>query len=216
MTAGLLSGKEDRLGAAIHRSISLEQTGLDLADHALAGLLAQQDEMAFERVFKEHFKSLHAYACTLLNDEANAEEMVQQVFFKLWDRAAHLQIAGSVAAYLYRSVHNECLNFLKHQKVKARHQLHVAYRAKEHDRNAQDAFSDPDLALRIREALESLPEQCRTIFQLSRFEDLKYREIADRLQLSVKTVENQMGKALRIMRAKLIEFISLLLFIINH
>ena len=70
--------------------------------------------------------------------------------------------------------------------------------------------------MRIREALESLPEQCRTIFQLSRFEDLKYREIADRLQLSVKTVENQMGKALRIMRAKLVEFISLLLFIINH
>ncbi len=189
---------------------------MDLAEQALAGLLAQQDEMAFERVFKEHFKSLHAYACTILNDEANAEEMVQQVFFKLWDRAAHLQIAGSVTAYLYRSVYNECLNFLKHQKVRARHQLHVAYRAKQSERRANEIYTDPDLVKRIREALESLPEQCRTIFQMSRFEDLKYREIADRLQLSVKTVENQMGKALRLMRAKLIEFMSLLLFIINH
>lgn len=189
---------------------------MELAEHALIGQLSQQSEAAFEQVFKEYYKALHAYASSLLRDEANAEEMVQQVFFKLWDRAGNLQIAGSIAAYLYRAVHNECLNFLKHQKVKAKHQLHVAYRAREAERSSADVFADPDLQKKIQEAMDSLPEQCRTIFQMSRFEDLKYREIAERMQLSVKTVENQMGKALKIMRARLVEFLSLLLFLIHH
>lgn len=203
------------MGEALHWKSRLEPPGMDLAEHALIGQLSQQNEAAFERVFKEHFKALHAYAFTILRDDADAEEMVQQVFFKLWERASNLQIAGSIAAYLYRAVHNECLNFLKHQKVKAKHQLHVAYRARETDRAPADPYVDPELPNRIREAMESLPEQCRTIFHMSRFEELKYREIAERLKISVKTVENQMGKALKLMRARLTEFMTLLLFFIK-
>lgn len=187
-----------------------------LAEHVLIGQLSQQNEAAFEQVFKEYYKTLHSYACTLLHDDANAEEMVQQVFFKLWERAAGLHISGSIAAYLYRAVHNECLNFLKHQKVKAKHRLHVVYRMREEERVGNDAMYDPTLINKIGEAMNDLPEQCRTIFQMSRFEQLKYREIADKLNLSVKTVENQMGKALKIMRAKLVEFISLMLFLIHQ
>lgn len=187
-----------------------------LAEHALIGQLSQKNEAAFERVFKEYYKTLHAYACTILRDDADAEEMVQQVFFKLWDRAANLQISGSIAAYLYRAVHNECLNFIKHQNVKAKHQLHVAYRLREDERSAQTEYHDPALLKRITEALNNLPEQCRTIFQMSRFEDLKYREIAERLNLSVKTVENQMGKALKLMRARLTEFIPIILILIQQ
>ncbi|HET6994242.1 MAG TPA: RNA polymerase sigma-70 factor, partial [Chitinophagaceae bacterium] len=154
-------------------------------------------------------------AFTMLKDEAEAEEMVQQVFFKLWERSEHLSFSGSLAAYLYRAVHNESLNFLKHQKVKASHQLHVAYSMKNKSEQAQPKIIRKELETKFREALNELPEQCRTVFQLSRFEDMKYKEIADKLEISVKTVENHMGKALKILRTKLVDFLPLLILLLK-
>ena len=177
----------------------------------MASLLSKRDEAAFEQVFKTHYKNLHAYAFSILKDEDEAEEMVQQVFFKLWERSEHLSFSGPVAAYLYRAVHNESLNFLKHQKVKAGHQLHVAYSMKNKSETGQGKMMRKELENKFREALNELPEQCRTVFQLSRFEELRYREIADRLGISIKTVENQMGKALKIMRTKLADFLPLVM-----
>jgi len=163
----------------------------------------------FENVFKTYFKSLHTYACSILKDEAMAEEIVQQVFYKLWEKKEQLQLLQSVPAYLYRSVHNECLNYVKHTKVKAKHHAHTLYAQQEPDETTDQATLK-ELQQKIDTAINDLPEQCRTIFQLSRFEDLKYREIADRLGISVKTVENQMGKALRTLRNKLVEYLPVL------
>src|SRR4051812_28952501 len=103
---------------------------MEIQDQAVAALLGRRDEQAFEQVFKTQFKSLHAYALAILKDPDEAEEIVQQVFFKLWDRSQLDSFSGSLSAYLYRAVHNDCLNYLKHEKVKARHQLHVAYSIK--------------------------------------------------------------------------------------
>ena len=188
----------------------MEITGLPLVEQ-----LAKRNEAAYEQVFKTYFKALHGYACTMLKDETHAEEMVQQVFFKLWDRADKLTIGTSLAAYLYRSVHNECLNFIRHRKVRSSHQLHVAYTIRTATSSDTGKLISKELSAKFQEALNDLPEQCRTIFQMSRFEDLKYREIADKLGLSIKTVENQMGKALRILRVKLIEFLPLLFLFFN-
>lgn len=168
-------------------------------------------EQEFEQVFKSHFKALHAYACTILKEEAMAEEIVQQVFFKLWEKKDQLEIIQSLKAYLYRSVYNECLNYLKHQKVKQTHKSHTIYTTQEGAENVAGKLQAKELERKIAEALNQLPEQCRTIFQMSRFEELKYREIADRLNLSVKTIENQMGKALKIMRMQLIEYLPSLI-----
>lgn len=167
-------------------------------------------ETAFEQVFRSHFRALHAYACTILKEEATAEEMVQQVFFKLWEKKDQVTIQQSVNAYLYRSVYNECMNYLKHQKVKKVHRAHTLHTADSAAEQPSRQLAARELEGRIAEALNQLPEQCRTIFQMSRFEELKYREIADKLKLSVKTVENQMGKALRIMRTQLIDYLPLL------
>jgi RNA polymerase sigma-70 factor (ECF subfamily) len=169
----------------------------------------------FEQIFKTHFKNLHAYAFTILRDEATAEEMVQQVFFKLWERAENFSFSGSLASYLYRAVHNESLNHIKHEKVKASHRLHVVYRMKNQTENAHGRLVNKELENKLSEALNELPEQCRTVFQLSRFEDLKYREIADKLNISVKTVENHMGKALKLLRIKLAGFLSMLLILLT-
>jgi RNA polymerase sigma-70 factor (ECF subfamily) len=185
---------------------------MDLSYTGLMDLLAAGDGQVFEKVFKVHFKSLHAYACTLLNSEAVAEEMVQQVFYKLWERKEQVVVHTSIKAYLYRAVHNESMNHLKHRKVKSTHQTYaMQQQSHQQERNAAEQLAGKELETRIREALNELPEQCRTIFQLSRFEELKYREIADQLNLSVKTVENQMGKALKLMRLKLADFLVLLI-----
>ena len=188
---------------------------MELHSETMNGLLAKKDEPAFEQVFKTHFKSLHAYACTILKDEAEAEEMVQQVFFKLWERSENLSITGSVTAYLYRAVHNESLNYLKHLKVRSNYHLHVAYSMKNQSDNASKKVVAAELEKKIHDAMNELPEQCRTIFQMSRFDEMKYREIADKLDISVKTVENQMGKALKLLRAKLVDFLPLLILLFN-
>lgn len=203
------------MGAALIAEQGLRAISMELQEHTLTAQLAKRDSSAFEEVFKTYFKNLHAYACTIVKDEADAEEAVQQVFFKLWERAEHLSFSGSVAAYLYRAVHNQCLNQLKHQKVKANHQLHVAYSMKNESVNGPAKMISKELEQKIREALNELPEQCRTVFQLSRFEEMKYREIADQLDISIKTVENQMGKALKQLRLKLVDFLTLLFLIIH-
>lgn len=171
-------------------------------------------EAEFEEVFKSHFKALHSYACTILKEETIAEEIVQQVFFKLWERRARLEITQSIKAYLYRSVYNECLNHLKHQKVKQAHKTHTLHTTTDAANSATERLHVKELEAKIGDALNQLPEQCRTIFQMSRFENLKYREIATQLNLSVKTIENQMGKALKIMRMQLIEYLPILLFVV--
>jgi RNA polymerase sigma-70 factor (ECF subfamily) len=187
---------------------------MELNDTRLIDRLQNRDEGAFEEVFKTNFKGLHAYAFTLLKDEMAAEEMVQNVFFKLWERTASININGSVTAYLYRAVHNESLNHLKHLKVRSQHQLFVSHRMQESD-HAGKRIDLKQLEDRLHKALNELPEQCRTIFQMSRFEELRYREIAERLEISVKTVENQMGKALKLLRMKLSDFLVLLIIFLN-
>lgn len=186
---------------------------MELNDTVLVQLLGNRDEEAFEHVFKAHFKNLHVYACTIVQEPAAAEEIVQNVFYKIWEKAEQLNISPPVAAYLYRAVNNESINYLKHQKVKSIHRAHTLYHAKNQSESASKKVLAGELEKKLRKALSELPEQCRIIFQLSRFEELRYREIAGKLGISVKTVENQMGKALRLLRVKLADFLPLLLFL---
>ncbi len=179
-------------------------------DTPIQQAIAPDVGIAFEEIFKSHYKRLHAYACSILKDETMAEEMVQQVFFKLWEKKERIQVQQSITAYLYRAVYNESINYLRHVKVKNAYQSHANYHSPKSE-NAAGRTNVKELETRIAETIQELPEQCRTIFQMSRFEELKYREIADQLGLSVKTVENQMGKALRILREKLAEFLPALL-----
>ncbi len=176
----------------------------------------------FERVFKTHFKSLLAYAHTILNDPTMSEEIVQEVFYKLWEQREQIDIHSSLKAYLYRSVHNESLNHIKHQKVKAVYRQYTLHHESDHteEHDPIRKLSGIELENKIRHALNELPEQCRLVFQLSRFESMKYQEIAGHLNISVKTVENQMGKALKRLRVSLEAWLPLLtsslIFILNQ
>jgi RNA polymerase sigma-70 factor (ECF subfamily) len=150
-----------------------------------------------------------------MRDPTPAEEIVQNIFVRLWEKKEDLTIRENVSGYLYRAVHNECLNYLRHQKVRVAYQSYAMRRHKqsEQEKPAEKVVMS-ELEKKLETALRELPEQCRTIFQLSRFEDLRYRDIAEKLGLSVKTVENQMGKALKLLRLKLVDFLlSVILFI---
>jgi len=187
---------------------------LDLNNEQLIPLLLAGDESTFESVYKHFLRPLHVYAIAILKDEDRAEGMVQNVFLKIWDKKERLSFSGSLQAYLYGAVYHECLNYLRHEKVKINHQQHVVYTM---GNNAEESGNMEllDLREKLADALNELPEKCRTIFQLSRFEELKYQEIADRLQISIKTVEAQMGKALKILRIKLVDFLPLIIWLIS-
>lgn len=170
------------------------------------------DEAAFGQVFRAHYNALCRYAMGIVGDAENAEEVVQDVFLRIWEKRETLEITSSLKSYLFRAVHNGCMNHLERHKKKVRLDeapLKIVHQA---DTSAPDIQSK-ELEKAIADALQTLPEQCRRVFELSRFEELKYREIAETLGISVKTVENQMGKALRLMREKLAPFLPLLLVI---
>jgi RNA polymerase sigma-70 factor (ECF subfamily) len=173
-----------------------------------------QDEKAFEQLFRNLYEPLCQSANTILNDRDESEETVQHVFITLWEKRRQMEMILSVKSYLYQAVRNASLNRIRHAKVK---QLYI----KEHlmvSPSAEPAVNIPlrnELQEQIQQAIESLPEQCRIIFKLSRFEEMKYAEIAEQLGISVKTVENQMGKALRVMREKLKDYLILVILIID-
>lgn len=173
------------------------------------------NEAAFEKVFKTYFRNLHAFAYTFMKDDIIAEEIVQNVFFRIWEKKEQLQIDDSLKAYLYRSVHNESLNHLKHLKIKNSFQLQYSGNMESSNQDASNQMMAAELENDIQKAISELPPQCRTIFQMSRFEQLKYQQIADQLNISIKTVENQMGKALKVLRSKLVEYLPFLLSLLH-
>jgi RNA polymerase sigma-70 factor, ECF subfamily len=184
---------------------------VDLSEKQVLETLRQGNESAFEMIFRTYYQPLCRYAYSFLQDKEEAEEVVQSAFITIWEKRTTLSIETSFKSYLYRMVRNTCLNVIKHEKVKQQHVAHelavteVAYEAVTHKVQAAE------LETRISEAMKTLPEQCRLVFQLSRFEELKYQEIADQLNISVKTVENHMGKALKLMREQLKDYLPLFL-----
>ena len=173
--------------------------------------LPKSNEREFEQLFKEHFKSLYSYAYTIVKDEAAAEEIVQNVFYKIWDKNKQPDIRTSVKAYLYKAVYHDSLNYLKHLRVRARYKSQVMHQHNDEGAPASGKVLLKELEEKLREAMNGLPEQCRTIFQMSRFDGLKYQEIASQLGISMKTVENQMGKALKLLRVKLIDYLPIII-----
>ncbi|WP_245586437.1 RNA polymerase sigma-70 factor [Olivibacter sitiensis] len=185
-----------------------------LSDTQIIDALANGNDAVFENLFKLHFGNLHAYACSLLKDKEAAEEIVQGVFLKIWEKRNSLKIHSSIRSYLYSMVHNDCLSQLRHQQVRQKHQMHVVHSSDNHSEPASSRIQLSELQSNLQEAINKLPEKCRIIFEMSRFEELKYQEIADILGLSIKTVENQMGKALRTLRVALADYLPLLVYLI--
>lgn len=184
-------------------------------DNQVLDTIKSGNENAYEMIFKSYYQPLCRYAYTFLHDKEESEEVVQSVFISLWEKRSMLDIQTSFKAYLFRMVRNSCLNVIKHEKVKKQHVAHEMAVAEVSYNSVAEKVSANELSLKITEAMKALPEQCRMVFQLSRFEELKYQEIADQLNISIKTVENHMGKALKIMREQLKDYLPLFLIFIK-
>lgn len=151
-----------------------------------------------EQLFKEHYEALHRYAFSILKNEEDAKDVLQTVFINLWERKDTLHINSSSKAYLYRSVYNESLNYIKKESVRQKHETGAF--------SMQESIEKDDMVdiktweQKINSVLVQMPPQCRTVFLKSRVENKKYIEIATELDISVKTVEAHMSKALKIIR----------------
>lgn len=150
-----------------------------------------------------------------VKDFETSEEIVQESFLSLWEKRDNIDMAQPVKAYLITTIRNKCLNWLRDNKKFNTDILHFEEYIPDHEYVSTDKLVEAEILKAIHNAIHELPEKCREIFTLSRFGNLKYQEIADKLQISVKTVETQMSKALQHMRIRLKEFISILLIILS-
>lgn len=167
----------------------------------------------FEALFRKLYAPLVRYAMMHISDQDEAEDVVQQLFVKLWQQRNRYE-AEQIKSYLYRSVYNECVSRARHSKVKEKYMENHLRQLNESPVQAHEVAEEKELSRRIGEALETLPEQCGKAFKLSRFHHLSYQEIATVMDISVKTVENHMGRALSILRSKLADYL-ITLFILT-
>ncbi len=166
------------------------------------------DKSAFESVFRTYYAPLCSFANNYIADASMAEEIVQDLFCQIWERHAALSINESLKSYLFRSVRNRCLNHFRHQKVKEAHQKIVLQEfSGTEEQNVQGQIQRMELDQKIARVIANLPDQCHRVFTLSRFDNLKYKEIAQQLNISVKAVEAHISKALKTLRKELKEYI---------
>lgn len=165
----------------------------------------------FEALFRKEFRPMVFFALRYVKDPDVAEEITQEVFLGLWEKRATIDPAKPVRSYLGTAVRNRSLNYLRDNKKFSRDLLEQEGLLRDDGYEQTDRIGTAELKERIREATAELPEKCREIFLLSREENLKYHEIAQRQQISIKTVETQMSKALSHFRTRLAEFIPVIL-----
>lgn len=161
------------------------------------------DEKSFQEIFNSHYKSLCAYVNSYLKDPDSSEDIIQGMFVDIWQKKAKLNIIENPKAYLYRTAYNRLQNHFRHQKYKENYCKETALHSSFSNNTEHTiAYNEANSSLSI--ALQQMPQRCREVFELSRFSELPHKEIADILGISVKTVENQITKALKITREVLI------------
>ncbi|PWJ44926.1 RNA polymerase sigma-70 factor [Sediminitomix flava] len=175
--------------------------------------IREGDEVAYEQLFRDYYEQLCLYACKYIGEMEQAEEIVQDYFVQLWEKRDGLQVHSSLKSYLFGAIRNNCLSYFKHQKVRENHRQEVLNTSSEAYSDEED-MSAFEMEQRIHNCINGLPEQRQRIFKMSKFEGLKYKEIAESLGLSVKTVEAQMGKALKTLRTELAGALPILLLIL--
>lgn len=172
------------------------------------------DEASYELLFRSNFKGLCFFAQKYVKDFETAKEIVQDAFVILWEKRAAMDTDRSVKSYLTTTIHNKCNNYLRDNR-KFNYEILSLENLVQSDGYVQaDRLIEVELADNITKAINELPEKCRQVFLMSRNENLKYQEIADKLAISVKTVETQMSKALQHMRLRLAEYLVLLIVLL--
>jgi len=182
------------------------------SDQKFLQLLKASNPEGLNGLFKSYFRLVCTVSFRMINDQQNAEDIGQEVFMALWNKREELNITGSVKSYLIRAASNKTLNFIRDQKIKL---------SNTEEPLIEDFGGAPDedfegtkeLKEKIAEAIQALPDRCRMVFLLSRDQNMSYKEIAEALDISIKTVENQISKALKQLRSRLGPYVAKMLII---
>lgn len=177
--------------------------------------LSVGDEQVFELLYRKYFVRLCAFANKFLFDPQLSEEVVQDVFFNLWKNRKNIKDDGTIKSYLFQSIHNKSINQLERQKVinKNSELIRFVY-ANSSEFDVHESLLAKELQKRSSEIIENLAPQCRKIFMMSRTLGKTHHEIADELQISIKTVETQISRALKKLRSELSEYMAIILIIL--
>lgn len=165
--------------------------------------LSNHDRGAFEQIFRTYYADLCKFCVKYVRDEQIAEEIVQEVFINIWERRSNLTITTSIKSYLFTAIRNRSFNYLKLQLPKEQKKVDLEGVGFLEDEGREQEMIMEELKEYVYEAIEALPNKCKIIFNLSRNAGMTYKEIAEDLDISVKTVENQIGLALKKLREQL-------------
>ena len=187
--------------------------------HVDIRLLREGDKAAFEAVYHEFFGVLYSLSSQYIFKPEDAEEMVQEAFLKLWEVRSRLNEDSNIKNFLYTITKNNCLNFIRNEQITSSH-LKRYYDELQYNYEALYLLEDDylrieELKLKIDEAIDSLPTKWKNIFRMSREEDLRYKDISQRLGISEKTVEASITKALKKLREELKEYLIFIGVLIN-
>ncbi|GLR20106.1 RNA polymerase sigma-70 factor [Portibacter lacus] len=168
-------------------------------DKELVGFLNDTDDGAIEKIFKQYYSYICSAVYKIIPDPVLTEDLAQDVFYELWRKREKIQINSSLKAYLKRAAINKALNYIRSKKMK--------FDSDDNDTvinisvaSSENSFEAMELQDIINASIDTLPEKCRIVFMMSRFEEMSYKEIAAQLEISIKTVENQISKALKILK----------------
>ena len=179
----------------------------DATERQLQRRIRDGDEGAFDIVFRAHYANLVRMAESIVRDRSVGEELAQEVMLELWRRRENLQLEQNFRAYLLRATRNRALNHVRHERIVQREQVLAASESRTVPPPDAEMLGG-ELERAIAASLASLPENCREVFEMSRTQGLRYAEIADVLDISVKTVEKRMGQALAELRRSLAPWLA--------
>lgn len=176
----------------------------------------------FENLYVSYFSKMKRFAREFVVSEEEAENIVHDVFLELWEKKDILFFHVNLLALLFTSIKNKCIDYLRHQMVinEAGHELEEEYHLEMQinydslDAFDQNLFNEKDIESILKKAINSLPDKCRTIFIMSKLEGKKQKEVAKELNITVNTVETQIGIAYKKLRTELKEYLPLLLFLL--
>lgn len=172
-------------------------------DNGWIALIREGDEDAFEWLFREYYQQLTRFAWRYVKSKAVAEEIIQDVYSDIWENRGELSLADSMRPYLYKVVRNRSLNHLKHEEVKNRYDRQWLDQKETPMIKYKDDQREQQIRVAINKAIEELPPRSKMTYKLHRHDGLTYEEIADVMDVSVKTVESQMTRTLKILRDQL-------------
>ncbi len=192
---------------------------MDIYDFSLVGKLKNGNVASFEIIYKSHYKRIYHFAFQYLQNEQISHNIIQDVFSSLWDNREKLASNTNLNAWLFTVTKNKCLKHIRALKTEQKFlnsltekRLLLNYDALNSLDTSPGTFEEIEKI--IRETLEKLPPQCRKVFELSRFEDKKYSEIAEDLQIAQKTVETHISNALKTFRIALKDYLPLAIFLL--